>query len=395
MKLQTYILPFLTTLLVFTLSAPSSLAFSTAPQRYKNGVRKKEKKEEKKEDMTRWTQNPICKAIVVDSMVVDDKDIISHIPLPEYLGRLYYNKTIGRIVYENDFQDQRVFSATDSNGNSEIYRQTLLADKWSEPEKVTILGSTYDRQNPFLMPDGMTLVFAARDKEESDFDTDEDTPKESSLCLYTTIYDNETNSFLEPQKLPYPFISDYDDLYYIADETTDVSWLVSKRRQPKGKVCIYTMSVKQPWQFYDSENFEPQQLKSLATLWSIAETCPSEEVRKNILCSVEKIKKSSNGKSEENASFSFVINDNTVYHTLADFSSTEAKDLFLQYAEMKNRLYSLSRQLTEYRRMYKMSQNTNNSKIAETILSIESETEKLQRDSQSIAKKIRIIETQK
>ena len=124
-----------------------SLTFTLPLQAQKRRTTKKNvtHKEIKPEiDYSEWTDNPICRVMVADSVVVDVNDIWKSLPLPPYMGKLSYEKSTGRLVFENEFGDQRMFSDLEAGGTSAIYRQTLLADKWSEPERITINGGQFD-----------------------------------------------------------------------------------------------------------------------------------------------------------------------------------------------------------------------------------------------------------
>ena len=133
---------------------------------YSQRRRKAVKKKVEQEDFSRWTNNPICKTMIVDSIVVSENELLNHLPMPSYMGKLYFNEKIGAVVYENDFGDMRLYSSKESNGESFIYRQSLLADKWSEPEKVVINGDNFNFSHPVLMPDGMTLYFSSNIRQE-------------------------------------------------------------------------------------------------------------------------------------------------------------------------------------------------------------------------------------
>ena len=151
------------------------------------------KKKVEQEDFSRWINNPICKVMIVDSIVVNENELLNHIPMPSYMGKLYFNEKVGAVVYENDFGDVRLYSSNDSNGESFIYRQSLLADNWSEPEKVVINGDNFNFSHPVMMPDGMTLFFSSNKKQELIVD-DEGAVSENadnSQSLYTTTYDSD------------------------------------------------------------------------------------------------------------------------------------------------------------------------------------------------------------
>lgn len=361
---------------------------------YSRRGRKAVKKKVEQEDFSRWTNNPICKTMIVDSIVVSENELLNHLPMPSYMGKLYFNEKIGAVVYENDFGDMRLYSSKESNGESFIYRQSLLADKWSEPEKVVINGDNFNFSHPVLMPDGMTLYFSSNIRQEDveDEENENSEKADKSQSLYTTIYDSETNSFLEPQRLPFPFNSDEDDVYYIEDEMSHIAWLATKRRQPKGKVCIYTMSVEQPWTFYDAETTEPKRLKSLALISAISDTWTSDSKRKEILGTVEQMKKKNSSNPQKN-NLSFIVNDKIVYHSVNDFKTEEAKNQFINYIDQKNRLSALSRQLNEYRRLYHSNNNSNRDQLANTILELEKERSTLLSSIHDSAKQIRVLES--
>ncbi len=361
---------------------------------YSRRGRKAVKKKVEQEDFSRWTNNPICKTMIVDSIVVSENELLNHLPMPSYMGKLYFNEKIGAVVYENDFGDMRLYSSKESNGESFIYRQSLLADKWSEPEKVVINGDNFNFSHPVLMPDGMTLYFSSNIRQEDveDEENENSEKADKSQSLYTTIYDSETNSFLEPQRLPFPFNSDEDDVYYIEDEMSHIAWLATKRRQPKGKVCIYTMSVEQPWTFYDAETTEPKRLKSLALISAISDTWTSDSKRKEILGTVEQMKKKNSSNPQKN-NLSFIVNNKIVYHSVNDFKTEEAKNQFINYIDQKNRLSALSRQLNEYRRLYHSNNNSNRDQLANTILELEKERSTLLSSIHDSAKQIRVLES--
>lgn len=361
---------------------------------YSRRGRKAVKKKVEQEDFSRWTNNPICKTMIVDSIVVSENELLNHLPMPSYMGKLYFNEKIGAVVYENDFGDMRLYSSKESNGESFIYRQSLLADKWSEPEKVVINGDNFNFSHPVLMPDGMTLYFSSNIRQEDVEDEENENSEKAnkSQSLYTTIYDSETNSFLEPQRLPFPFNSDEDDVYYIEDEMSHIAWLATKRRQPKGKVCIYTMSVEQPWTFYDAETTEPKRLKSLALISAISDTWTSDSKRKEILGTVEQMKKKNSSNPQKN-NLSFIVNNKIVYHSVNDFKTEEAKNQFINYIDQKKRLSALSRQLNEYRRLYHSNNNSNRDQLANTILELEKERSTLLSSIHDSAKQIRVLES--
>lgn len=298
------------------------------------------RKAEPKEDYSLYVDNPVSKVMIVDSIVVNADDVLLHIPMPRHLGS-FAKDDDGNRYHQNDFEDQRLYAAVaDTAGNHCIYRKSLVGDKWSEPEPLRINGTCYDFINPFPMPDGQTLYFAARN---------EDDHEGRCYSLYTTTLDYETGEYLAPSRLPFPFASGSDDLFFIEDDVSSIAWFVTRRRQPEGKACIYTIHSQQPWEYYDAEETAPQRLKSYALIDRIADTWGSTEQR-NV--AMEQMKSSLNEYREE---------ENANAH---QGNEPQARRHLRMKAE------TLQRQIDEYRRMYASSKD---SRMAETIRQAETE----------------------
>lgn len=290
-----------------------------------------------KEDFSLYTNNPICKVLVADSVVVPSTDVIKNIPMPSHLGRFFVSPDHGNaIVYENEFADYRMFSLKNDEGRYVLYGQTLTGQKWSEPEVIRINGDFTDIINPFPMPDGQTLYFAARSMDDNDGKT---------YSLYTTTLNTETNEYLSPQRLPFPFASDADDLLYIEDETTLLAWLVSARRQQEGMVCIYVMQNKQPWTFYDDEETDPRKLKDYALISRIADTWTSETDRNKVLDELRQM-----------------ISMQTVGKNVNEISTEQA---------MMRRIEETRRKLDEYRIFYNNADDAGKKGISSNIIELE------------------------
>lgn len=316
----------------------ANLCLTASVKAQKRSKHKVQKVVEPKEDFSTYIDNPICKLMIVDSVVVDADKVLSHIPMPQHLGSFDTNDSNVR-YHQNDFKTQRLYAeVADTSGNHIIYRQLLIGNKWSEPEPLHINGDCFDYINPFPMPDGQTLYFAARSEEDH---------QGKCYSLYTTTLDYETGEYLAPKLLPYPFVSEDYDLYYIDDEVASVAWLVTTRRQPQGKACIYTIHSQQPWSFYDTEETAPAQLKSYAVIERIADTWGSVEERNKTIRDIEA--------ALAECKQEMIAPDNGEPVVLKN---------------LRAKAESLERQLDEYRRMYNRS---NDNRLAETIRQTEQE----------------------
>lgn len=358
------------------------LTFSVSTELYAQRKKAKPvvKVAEPTEDFSEYINNPVCKVIIADSMVVDLSAVSSTIILPEYVGKLLYDKDTELFSYENSFGDHRLMTMPDSANNHCIYNQTMLGNDWGKLEKVTVNGDLKDIINPFLSIDGQTLFFSAK------------TDDNSSYQLYTTTFDSESHSYLAPQPLPYPFKSDKDDLLYIEDETDSLAWYVTRHGQEAGKVCIYTMRQHSPWQFYDSEETSPQHLKTLALLNNISATWPSEKSRDDIRTEILNIKQNSPARPNPSESMCYVINDKRVIHSASEFIKAESLQKYNTLVYKTKEYEKANRECDEYRRLYKKSSVDGKNKLSEIISYYDDLMVKLSNEIKELNKEIRLLE---
>lgn len=336
------------------------------------------------EDFNHWRENPVCRVLIADSLVTDKESVSAHIPLPSHLGRFVSDRESGTVCHENDFGDQRLLSLPDTSGLCHLYRRTLLDGRWGDAEAVTVQGDCYDLRNPFPMPDGQTLYFAARNASDNDG---------HCLSLYTTTYDSETDTYLSPQRLPYPFRSSADDLYYIEDEADTLSWLVTTRRQAQGQVCIYTMRVSQPWEYHDADTTAGPRLKALARIERIADTWPSEAARNATLQAVQALRNTL-PTAKADASMRFIINDNRVVNNPDEFANEKSRVLYASYLDEKRKAKAAERQIDEFRHLFHNTAYEARPELAATIEQAAKRREEAETKAEALAKEIRKIELQ-
>lgn len=236
----------------------------------KKGAVKKAKVEEPTED-PRITQmlSSVQQIMFIDSVVVDQGNFMSHIPLSSHIGKL--TQTAGLGTFTSEMGDHRLCTTTDTT----IAETDFIANRWTEARAVSGIGSS-PAINPFLMPDGITLYYAQKgEKSIGGFD------------IFVTRYDSEKRTFLKPENIGMPFSSEADDLFYAIDEFNQLGYFVTNRRQPANKVCIYTFIPQESRRSYHSEAYTEQQLRSLAAINRIADTWEKGQTRKDALARLE------------------------------------------------------------------------------------------------------------
>ena len=217
--------------------------------------------------------------VFIDSMVVSADDFMRHIPLDPECGRLEQHKGLaGR--FTNGLADRRFSAIIGTDSLSQLRASSLLADGWEEPQTLPGIDNT-QAAYPYVMPDGVTLYFAQKD--------------EGSLGgydLYVSRYEWSKGTFLHPENMGLPFNSEADDLCLAIDEFNQLGYLVSNRRQPKGKVCIYVFVPAQNRRVYPSETTQDNHLRSLARIERIADTWNliSQQERSNAMSILKKMK---------------------------------------------------------------------------------------------------------
>lgn len=323
------------------------------------------------------------KVRIIDSLVVDRGSI----PIPQLrkgLGKLQVAQTLavalgltgkraGEAAYINDWGDRAYFALADTTENLRLYVANRFGQKWGQPSPLP--GFTPQERNedfPFMDPDGVTLYFAADGAESL-----------GGYDLFQTRYDADAKAFLKPQNLGMPFNSPANDFLMVIDRANNMGWFVSDRYQPVDKLCIYSFIPNDNREVYDAST-PKNTLRQLAMLMPLQLSQISPEERRQLATDYAKSKQ--DGKSEDKSNV-FIINDNTVYHSLDEFRHPEARKAAKEWWDAAQRLQAIGEQLDELRRVY-AKQKTG----GEKILRLEQEQTALQAKASAAAVRMRALE---
>ena len=308
-----------------------------------------------------------AKVMFIDSLVTDENDFLKHIPLSSSCGKISIKKSKGGksndYFYTNEFETKR-FSSVLKDSCHVLMVEERLGKKWDASETIELEGVS-DIICPYLMPDGVTLYFAAKGGEDSMGQYD----------IYYTIYDSDSNSFYKPQSLGLPFNSFGDETYYIIDDFNDLGYLVSNRRQPEGKTCVYIFQPTETRETYDVENMPEVELDRLARLRAIKDSQMDQEVLASAKSRLSAARQTKGTKKEH--SFEFVINEKLVYHNVSDFRSSVNQSQFPTYLTMKNNVEAREKQLEEMRAKYHNGNRNLANNIAQMEVQVFNERQKL------------------
>jgi hypothetical protein len=288
-----------------------------------------------------------CQVFFIDSLVVSADDFMSHIPLSPHIGRLTQVDGLG--TFTNEMGDHRLVTSADTT----IMSTDFIANRWTEAIPLGGIG-TAPAINPFLMPDGITLYFAQKGPASI-----------GGYDIFVTRYSIEDGSFLRPENIGMPFSSVDNDLFYAIDEFNQLGYFVTDRRQPAGKVCIYTFIPSATRRNYRSEAYSDSQLRSLAAINSISDTWTDQQVRHEAMARLREANKSSG-------------NSTTMRQTPAQ----TALDSLRQLANATERALTLTRNY------YAIASEEERSRMRDEILSTEQQLEQLQTEIRRREKQI-------
>ena len=277
----------------------------------------------------------------IDSTVVDSKNVLNAMNLSPECGRLAALSSIVKNAdwakdlapapaYVNQFGDKLLLAFPDSNGVKRISSSFKLGNGWTQPKPLEGMeGMAGAQAFPYLLADGVTLYFAKMDDEGL-----------GGYDLFITRYDSQTKSYLKAENLGFPFNSPANDFFCIIDETLGIGYLATDRNQPQGKVCIYRFipnDIRENFQVTE-DNLEA--VRRAARIASVTESQKGHSAQ--IDAALARIQKASatDAAGYARAKVRLVINDDTIYTSLAQFKSPAARriasDLIQTEAQMRN-----------------------------------------------------------
>ncbi len=327
-----------------------------------------------------------AKVMFIDSVVVDKDDFLKHVPLGKEAGKLMTKNPKADIAnqmgsYENELGLLKVYADGDS-ANSVLYTQTKLGDEWGQGTRVSDFNSQmYMNQNfPFLASDGVTLYFSAEGNESM-----------GGRDIFMSSFDSDKASWYKPQNVGLPFNSTANDYLLAIDDLDSLGWLVTDRRQPAGKVCVYTFVPTEKRQNFNDDDLDDEELERFARLLSIKQTWHfgnRNAAMKRLQGLIKRnAAKESNGGGN---AMCFVVDDKTVITSPAQFKSDKSRQLYKQLAELQAMCASSKTKLEAMREDY----HRGNKDLSQNILKAEKQLEDTMRDISNTEKQIRKMEKQ-
>lgn len=323
-----------------------------------------------------------AKVMFIDSVVVDKEQFLQAIPLPSDLGQIKFRPNSSHLLeYQNELDDRK-FIADGDTAITLLKTQTATGKSWSLAEKLPGLDNKeYLLQNyPFLASDGITLYFSA-----------EGPSSMGGRDIFMTSFDSDKGIWLQPQNYGLPFNSPANDYLLVIDDLDSLGWLVTDRRQPEGKVCVYTFVPTSVRQNFEVDGLSNAMLKSYADIKSIKDTWKFGN-RQTAMLRLKNIRTKVRKRQNKN-NINFIINDKQIIRSIDDFKSDESRKLYKQLVEIKQIITEEEQQLQKQRIQYE-SDSSMREKLYPIIIKEEQLIQKQKLEQIAIEKRIRNIENE-
>ncbi len=282
------------------------------------------------------------RVIFIDSVVVDKDALLRTLQLSPDAGRMLPARDLfrategnrlqlGIAAYVNPLNSAAYFSAANASGRLVPQSAYRSGDRWCTPAPVSGIDSTFVTPDfPFVRTDGITFYFAAQGENGI-----------GGYDLFATRYNPETRSYLRPTPIGMPFNSPANDYLYVIDEAAGVGYFATDRRQPKGKVCLYTFLPSIERVTFETDTIAPSVLVNAARISAIA---PSQEGHTAAIAAarLRRNKMLAAVRSSSPTHFRFVVNDALVYTRSEDFHNPEARRMIRQWVEEEQQLAELA-----------------------------------------------------
>ncbi len=331
--------------------------------------------------MLRGTEN----VAVIDSFVVDKADFLSAYKLSKETGSFTANEDGTTTEYVNELEDKKFLAIKHPEKGYRLYSQIKMIDKWSDIDMLKGLSDGGTRKNlnyPFMSSDGITLYYAAQGDESL-----------GGYDIFVTRFNPGTGKFLVPDNIGMPFNSPSNDYLYVIDEYNNLGWFASDRYQPEDKVCVYVFAPNESKEVYDYENTPSKQIIAAASLRSIKSTWNKSNADK-LRIARQQLAQIMYGqdKQKKRSDFRFVVNDNAIYHSVKDFKSDKARDMFKELQQLEKDLFELEESLDEMRTDYKKANKAEKESMAPAILDKEDRVKGLREEIGMLTNDIRTVE---
>lgn len=303
---------------------------------------------------------------IIDSLTVDADEFFRHYRLSPEAGRINAGSDLGMrdalVVYSPQRGREIVWASLPDSTDTPVLMQAGILDDGSleSPARVDIEMEADAMSYPFLMPDGVTLYFAAEGPESL-----------GGYDIFMTRRSSTGDGWLQPQNIGMPYNSPANDYMLAIDEATGMGWWATDRNAPEGKVTIY--------EFIPARrriNVEPDapDLAERARIVSIALTQEPgkdyDELRNRVSSMTREGDTAGNAPARRE--LTLALPDGRVVQSLAELRSPEARRAGERLMGIDIEIAAISADLATLREKYR----NGHSEVAHRIEGLESELTK-------------------
>lgn len=304
---------------------------------------------------------------VIDSVELDKADFFLHIPLSASAGRFISPSGLpagtqaadSTAVYVTEDGSAMIYAAPEASGRVRLMETYPLADGTFAPAEPLVgdLGDG-DINWAWLSPDGVTLYYAARGRDDS----------LGGYDIYMTR--REDGEFLLPQSVGMPYNSPANDYLYVIDEERGLGWWATDRDSAPGKVTLYTFIPTDLRRNYPPDT---EQLGSLALVTDYKATLQPDKDYSASLRSLAEAREAMEAASGVRAAGHWAIEvpGVGVITSLGEFRSPQARELMAELLENEADFNTRESHLARLRHAYGRGKHD----VAEEILEAESSRE--------------------
>ena len=326
------------------------------------------------------------KVMFVDSVVVDKEDFLKAYRLGRECGNIDLthsmlggNSSAEGTAYRTEMRDKIYYSDVDAYGTMQLYMCYKMITNWSTPTMLSGLPEG-DSNYPFLLSDGVTIYFANNNSSGL-----------GGYDLYITRYNSDTDRYYMAENLGMPFNSPANDYMMVIDEVNNLGWFATDRNQPEGMVCIYTFIPTETKEYYNYKEDDFETIRQAAQIQSIAATQTDEQAVRKAQQALFRLSLEAQTEDKKN-DFTFVIDDFTDYHSLDNFKSAEARQLYTTWIAKQEELKKLGQELEDKRERYTHSSSNERKSMTDELLRMEQAYERLETEVMGMPKAIRNME---
>jgi hypothetical protein len=245
-----------------------------------------------------------------------------------------------------------------------------LLDEWTPADTLpNIINFTTVQQSPYLLNDGVTLYFAAKDSNGI-----------GDLDIYVSRYNMTTETYTLPENLGMPYNSPANEYMLLLDEAKKIGYLATDRFAKKGYVHIYSFLLSQQKRYY----MPSDSLVAYARL-----ECFEKAQMIDVQSDVDTLKTE---ETEPITDLNLVINDTIIYHSMSDFRDPLSKEKYVEWQSLVHQLESEQQQLSELRVQYAKAEKQVQDELTTLILRLEDNQTQLRNSSNILLQEIRKIE---